>query len=274
MKNLKYIILLLTAIVFTSCEKVIDVDLDTAKPRLVIDAAIKWEKGTTGNEQKIKLTTTTGYFNTTIPTVSGAEVNVTNIDNNQTFNFIENPGTGEYICSTFQPSLKGNYTLTVKLLGETYTASETLNPVPAIDSIEQNNHGGFTGKDIEIKFFYKDDGTTNDFYLFKYKPSFTVIPSYEVSDDKFYQGNEIFGIYSDEDLKSGQDFEIAINSASQRYYNYMSILISIAGSNGGSPFQSPPATLHGNIVNATNLDNYALGYFSLSETSTINYHVQ
>ena len=54
----------------------------------------------------------------------------------------------------------------------------------------------------------------------------------------------------------------------------MSILVSIAGSNNGSPFQSPPATVRGNIINNTNFDNYALGYFSVSEVDTQNYVVQ
>jgi len=46
----------------------------------------------------------------------------------------------------------------------------------------------------------------------------------------------------------------------------MSILVSIAGTNVGGPFQSPPATVKGNIINTTNKENYPLGYFSLSET--------
>ena len=68
--------LLTTTILFSlfSCEDVVDIDLTTAAPRLVIDASIKWQKGTLGNVQTIKLTTTTGFYSTTIPTVSGATV--------------------------------------------------------------------------------------------------------------------------------------------------------------------------------------------------------
>jgi hypothetical protein len=54
----------------------------------------------------------------------------------------------------------------------------------------------------------------------------------------------------------------------------MSILLSIAGNNGGGPFQSPPATVRGNIINTTNPSNYALGYFSLSEMDTKNYTIE
>ena len=57
MKNIIYISLILSLFIFSSCEKVINVDLNTAAPKLVIDGSIKWKKGTDGNEQTIKLST-------------------------------------------------------------------------------------------------------------------------------------------------------------------------------------------------------------------------
>ena len=60
MKNIKYLLILVTVIFFASCEEVIDVDLDTATPRLVVEASIDWERGAEGNQQTVKLSTTTG----------------------------------------------------------------------------------------------------------------------------------------------------------------------------------------------------------------------
>ena len=273
MKNIKYLLLLLIALSFSACEKVIDVELNNAPPRLVIDAFIKWTKGTTGNEQKIKLSTTAPYFNNTIPTVSGATVFITD-SNNTVFNFNENAGTGDYLCSDFTPVLNGNYTLTVIYNGQTYTASETLNPAPEITKIEQKNDSGFSGKDIEIKAYFNDNQSTDDFYLFKYKAPFTAIPEYRLLKDDIFQGNEFFGLYTNKDLKTGDEVEIGIYGISEPYFNFMKILMSIAGSNSGSPFQSPPATVRGNIINTTNEANYALGYFSLSEASEKKYIVE
>jgi hypothetical protein len=54
----------------------------------------------------------------------------------------------------------------------------------------------------------------------------------------------------------------------------MNVLLGIAGTNGGSPFQTPPATVRGNIVNQTNFNNFALGFFRLSETDTMSYTVE
>ena len=67
---------------------------------------------------------------------------------------------------------------------------------------------------------------------------------------------------------------IILSCISSQYYNYMNVLLAIAGSNCGSPFQSPPATVRGNIINTSNETNFALGYFTLSEVATANYTVQ
>ncbi|MDQ6469097.1 DUF4249 domain-containing protein [Flavobacterium sp. LHD-80] len=273
MKKTALLIVIFISIFFTSCEEVVDVDLDTAPPKLVIEAAINWQKGTTGRQQTIKLTTTTGYFENVIPTVSGAQIFIKNSANEQ-FNFIEIPKTGRYVCNNFKPALNTEYTLTVKTNGQTYTAVETMKSVAPITHIEQNNEGGFTGKDIEIRAYYNDPGDADNFYLYKYVYSNKIKSNYYVDDDKFYQGNEFFSLSDDDELKSGDEIEITHFGISKQYYNYMSILVSIAGTNVGGPFQSPPATVKGNIINTTNKENYPLGYFSLSETDLKKYTIK
>ena len=75
-----------------SCEDVIDVKTPTEQPRLVIDASINWFKGTTGADQDIKLTLTAPYFNNSVPPANGAQISITD-SNNQVFNFIEDGQT-------------------------------------------------------------------------------------------------------------------------------------------------------------------------------------
>jgi hypothetical protein len=273
MKNVKTILAFFGLILVSSCEKVVDIDLNTMAPKLVIDAAIKWKKGTLGNVQTIKLSTTNSYYNDQVPTVSGATIFITDAANNA-FNFVESNVAGSYVCSNFTPVLNRNYTLTVNSNGATYIATETLKSVPSIDRMEQINNAGFSGKDIEIKSYYTDNGATQDYYLSKFKPSYTAIPIYFAQEDISFQGNQIFSLYRSDKLKPGQNFEVTLSGISKQYYNYMRILISIAGNNsGGSPFQSPSATVRGNIINTTNDANYPLGYFSLSEQDYRNYIV-
>ncbi|MGX7668697.1 DUF4249 domain-containing protein [Flavobacterium pedocola] len=272
MKNLLYTTILLLVVAFVSCEDAINVPLDTAEPKLVIDASIKWQKGSAGNEQKIKLTTTTDYYNTTIPIVSGATVFVTN-SANVVFTFTETPNTGEYICTDFIPVINETYTLTVIHDGQTYNATDKLYATPEIDSVEQITVPGIDGDMIQVKFYYQDNGTQDNFYLTGAKNSTKVFPEYGVIDDEFFQGNQMFGFYTDEDLKAGDKLDFSLQGISERYFNYMEKLIAISGTQGTNPFATPPATLRGNIVNQTNQDNFPFGYFSLTEIDTLNYTV-
>lgn len=273
MKTTFKIIIVLCTLFFIACEDVVNIELETAPAKLVIDAALKWQKGTAGNEQTIKLTTTTDFYATTIPVASGAVVFVRDENGNQ-FDFVETPGTGRYVCTNFIPVINRNYTLTVIYNGQTYTASEKLIAVPTIDSVEQNNNGGFTGNEIEVKFFFQDNAMITNFYLIQFNTSFRNLPEYDVTNDTFFQGNQMFGLYSNEDLKTSDEVRFTLHGISERYYNYMNVLLGIAGTNGGSPFQTPPATVRGNIINQTNFNNFALGYFSVSEIDKKNYIIR
>lgn len=273
MKKIQFIFCILLVAITASCEEVIEVDLDTAPPRLVVDASINWVKGTEGNQQTIKLSTTTGYYNDVIPTVSGATVFVTNSEG-AVFDFTEVTGTGNYNCDNFIPVIGESYTLTVIHEGQTYTANETLLGVPEISSIVQDDEGGFLGDNIEVRFFYQDDPLEDNFYMTRFDVDFLPYPDYNVSEDRLFQGNEMFSLFSDEDLEPGDIMDIKLYGISQRYYNYMQLLITISQGGGGGPFQSVPATVRGNLVNQTDIENYALGYFRLSEVSTAQYTVQ
>jgi len=258
---------------FAGCEDVIHVGLDTETPRLVIDASIDWVKGTSGSEQKIKLSTSTGYYNSEFPTVSGATVLITNTANT-VFNFTETPGTGEYICHDFQPVIGETYNLTITLNGETYTATEKMIDVPSMEStINQNNSGGFGGDEIEITSFFQDDGSRENYYLYCYKSVRVAFPEYEVEGDENDQGNLITMYYSDEDLKPGDLVNIKLYGISKRYHDYFNkILLSSGESNG--PFPSTPAAVRGNIINQTHFNNYVFGYFRLCEVDIKDYTVQ
>ena len=187
---------------------------------------------------------------------------------------MEVPNTGEYFCSNFVPVINETYTLTVVSKGQTYTATETLQPVAPITKLEQKNDGGITGDEIEVKTFYNDPAGIPNYYLYKYTYSNQVKSNLYVDRDEFFDGNEFFSISQNDELKKGDKIEITHYGISKAYYNYMSILVSIAGNNGGGPFQSPPATVRGNIINTTDKANYPLGYFSLSEIDFRSYTIQ
>lgn len=277
MKNIKqFIVLIIASFTVISCEEVVNIDLDTAAPKLVIDASIKWEKGTTGSLQKIKLTTTTGYYETTIPVATGATVSVTNITLSTpvTYSFIEDGKTGEYVCANFNPIINNNYALSIVYKGETYTSTSQFMATPDIVKTEQILKPGFGGDDIyEIKFYFQDNGAEDNFYLAGAKNSNIVYPEYGVLSDEFTQGNLMFAVYQD-DLKKGDIIDYTIQGITLKYNNYMAKLLNIAGTDGGNPFATAPATVRGNIVNTTNPDNFPFGFFHLSEIDSGSHTIQ
>ena len=261
MKISKYILLFSAAVFMTGCERTVGVDLDTTAPKLVVDAAINWYKGTDGHHQEIMLTTTTGYFSGVIPTVSGADVVVENSGGTE---FIFNDsGNGKYVCDDFIPQIGETYTLTIHLNGKTLTASETLEPVVLIDKIEQESQTGISTNDnrIDIKTYFTDPGNTNNFYMSRFQSNINAIPEYQVTDDEFFQGNQVFDLYFNPDIVPGDTIEVRLYGISERYFNYMTILTTITGNAGGGPFATPPATLHGNIVNTSNSIRFGFGLF-------------
>lgn len=259
--------------VIVSCEDVIDVELNTAEPKLVIDASLRWIKGTDGQAQQIKLSLTAPYFNNGVPPATGAQVVVSDINNN-TFYFTEDANTGIYKNNNFIPVLNGQYKLSIVYENETYTGTERLQSVVTIDRIEQKNDGGFSGEDIELKAFYTDPAGVKNFYLFEFLVVNRSLLSLEVYDDEFTDGNEIFAFYSDEDLKAGDELLITNSGLSERTYDFTSILLQQTSDNSGGPFETQPATVRGNCINETNPENYPLGYFRVTETDAIIYIVQ
>jgi hypothetical protein len=272
MKRYKIILILFLTLFASSCEEVIDVNLETAAPRLVVYASIEKQKEPKGSEQKIRLSTTTGYFDTVIPTVSGADVRITNSD--KVFIFTETSNLGEYKCADFDPIIDEEYVLTIKLNGQTYTATETLKSVSPFTKIEQKNDGGFSGKEIEIKAYFDDPADVDNYYMVKFKSSVSAIPSYDIFDDSFTQGKENFRLYTNENLNTGDELDITLFGISKRYFEYMRKLTAIAGSASGRPFATASASVRGNIVNTTNPNNYAFGYFNLSETDYRKYVIE
>ncbi|MBJ7880588.1 DUF4249 family protein [Gelidibacter salicanalis] len=271
MRNFIFILSLL--LLLTSCEDLIEVDLNTADPKLVIEASINWTKGTSGREQAIKLSLTAPYFEETITPANGAVVSITN-QYNTVFKFIEEGTTGMYRNTNFVPQINASYTLNIAYNDEVYKATEIFKSVVTIDRIGQNNEGGFSGDEIELKAYYTDPADEKNFYFFEFISDIPAIPSLSVYEDRFNNGNEIFGFYSKEDLKAGDTVTIRNFGISERFYNYMFILLQQNNDSGGGPFETQSAVVKGNCVNETNPENFPLGYFRLSEVAEVNYTVQ
>ena len=277
---LKLVLFLLT-LSFASCEDVIDVDLQAGPSRLVIEASLDWEKGTTGSNQTIKLSKSTPYFDTTTNTsVTNASVRVINDNNDAEFIFTHQDN-GAYTTTGFVPVINQSYTLEVIHEGETYTANETLTSVTDITEINQSRESGFDEDELEVNIIFTDPESEENYYLFKIQRHGDLLPILGDWDDEFVNGNEItwwFEKEEDEDTDKIEAFmpgdivDISFFGISEAFSNYIQILIE--QSEGAGPFSTTPVPLRGNCINPTNPDNYAFGYFRLTQVVKTSYTFQ
>ena len=270
-KKVMALVSLLFVLLFSSCEDVVTLDLETGETKIVVDAEIIWIKGTTGSNQLINISKTAPYYNNATPKVSGAQVRIENRDGDVfTFNEAE---PGSYVCTNFVPVVNMDYTLFVTAEGQSFTAVEKLTSVTPIDKVEQKIVPDFGGEDvIELTFYYKDPVDEVNFYLTDYKSDFLIFPEYELTDDELYNGNEISTRFSDEDkIQAGTTVDITHRGISKNFHNYMNLLLEVYG---GSPFSIPPGNIRGNIVNTGDPNNFAFGYFRLCEADKVSYVVK
>ncbi len=271
-------VLVMITILLVSCEDPISVDLNDAAPRLVVEASLDWEKGTSGNEQTIKLTTSTPYFDTEIVNdVLGATVRVTNTNTQQIFVF-QDLNNGLYTTSSFVPILNNSYQLEVIYDGETYSATETLTPVTEILEVSQSLEGGFDDEILDVNIFFMDPEEEENYYLMRFIEEGDQFPVLETQSDEFSNGNLIDEFFEkdgdtgtqEEEFVVGDTVTISLYGISERYFNYMNLLIEQYDS-GGDPFSATPSRVKGNCINTSSPDNYAFGYFRLTEVDVVSY---
>jgi len=279
--NLLYSIsfLIMVFFLFTACEKVIELDLDTQEKELVIDAHIDWEKGTTGQEQTILLSYTQPYYSQEAPeSASGATVLVADNQGN-IFPFVEHIA-GTYKNDNFSPTLGRRYALIVQYQGKEYVASDILKEVPQLteDNITQSNDGGFTRDQIMLTLrFDANPNERNNFVLRIKASSDGVTRIYGFNDRYFPDGRFSIKILSrsnkeEEKFKPGDTVEITLFRVSETYMNYIRVLSNNTSNNAG--LFSIPNRVRGNIVNRANPQENPLGAFRVAQYSKITYVIK
>ncbi|WP_296382715.1 DUF4249 domain-containing protein [Winogradskyella sp.] len=257
-------LLIIAILLLTSCTDTIDVAVPNGGTRLVVEASINWEKGTTGQNQIIKLSTSTAYFdaNPDMP-ANGAIVLVTNENDGTQFTF-QDQGNGEYITNNFIPELNHPYSLEIIFNGKTYSATETLISVVDISEIQQSINEEEGEENIEVSIYFNDPANEANYYLGEFIPSNNPKTNLEPLEDSFTDGNQNFIEFEDEDFIVGDTLEISLYGISEPYYNYINLLVNQSDS-GGSPFQTTPVQLKGNCKNLEDPNEEILGYFRLGE---------
>lgn len=279
MKKYIYIFtLFIITLNLTSCtEGVFIDDISTAPPKLVIDANINWDKNNTATtqEQVIKISLTTNFYNNQFPAVAGASVKVFDSSNNEIGTFLDK-GDGSYIATDITvPTVGETYKLEVIVDGQTFIAEDTYTNITDINEITQQKIN-IPEESVQVNVNIDNEIGVDNYYLVRViePQDLSVIPFYGNGDDQLLSeepgDNNYDIVIIDEDYQEGVELDITIFGISKRYNDYLSKLIEIS-QEGGGPFATAPATVRGNLLNTTDETNFALGFFSMNQFTKTKY---
>jgi hypothetical protein len=257
--HLRLSTIIIFAISFTSCQKVIDLDLDTSSPQIVIEGVIYDHSGpfTVKISKSVSLDDGTNAF----PAITGAMVVIgDNIGNSDT---LKESSPGFYITSTLQGVPGRTYNLTVIAEGQIYIASSTMPYAVAISSISIENSNFGNEKQIIVKF--KDPADTTNYYRIVEFVNSEQQDNFNVTNDNLNEGKEIsYSIMQqgidNEKLETGDHITIWLEAIDNGIFEYFRQ----AGREGGQSASPANPT--------SNINNGALGFFnacSVTEKSIV-----
>jgi Domain of unknown function (DUF4249) len=253
-----FITALLVICSLTSCEKVIDIKLDEAARKYVIEGNIS-NISTDAVEVKISQTKLFEEENS-FTGISGATVTIQ--VNNGTIYTLPQVSPGIYRSTAFTGVPGNNYLLKVSLNGTDYTATSVM-PVKLVnlDTLSVNDlaFGGTSTKTIQPS--YLDPVGKGNSYRFIQYANGVQVKNIFVQDDAISDGLRITRplVNQDGDLKSGDIVRVDMLCIDEAVYRYWYSLDQAATGQNQSATPANPVT---------NISGGALGYFSAHSVST------
>ena len=260
------------------CERVVDVDIPEPEPRLVVEGRIERIKEAPSGRQRIRLSTTAGFFDNRLPPpATGATVIVVD-ESGLVFPFPEvEPGL--YEAENLFANVGETYALMLEYQGDTYEASALLHDVAPIDSLyfefeEESLIIEEAGFRAAIDFV--DPVGVENYYLWEQLvDGVNEIPPDPqnhlnlVSKDEFYDGRDVTGFQPSDEvaIQPGQHTEIRQIALSRLAYDYYYALFEQNALGTGNPFSIPPANVRGNVTNLDRPSRFAFGLFEAAEVS-------
>ena len=249
-------------LIFSGCQKVINVDLNVAAPQIVIEGLITDRAG----PYTVTISKSGSYFNQPVlPAVSGALVIIT--DNAGTIDTLKETTPGTYLTSKTMGIPGRTYTLNVTAENKEYTGTSTMHTHVRIDSLSliktQSQHFGFNGDaqntiNVDIYCYFNDPPEKN-FYRIKVIENDSVrAEEYRLFDDQYTNGQETYLRVAR--ATAGDTDRVELYSLDQQTYEYYRTLADLLNTN--PIFGSTPANPN------TNLSNGALGYFGACAVSS------
>ena len=262
----------------SACQRIVEIDIEERKPRLVVEGRIELIKEDPRGLQRIHLSTTDAFFsNRETPPATGGEVVVSD-DQGGVFPFGET-GPGLYEISDLVPTIGTEYTLRIEWQDDVYRSTARLMSVPSIDSLyfefaEKSILTDSAGFRATIDFV--DPSGIANYYLWEQLVGEENILSPDpgnvvnlIGKDEFYDGEVILGYQPNDEVvfDTGQHVMIRQIALSRDDFDYYFAMFEQNALGSGNPFSIPPASVRGNVENLTRPGEVALGYFEAAEVS-------
>ena len=282
MKNIIYTVLILVLILLNACEEVVDVKLNEENLNIyAVEAKITTEDNPYVYLYKTQVVSSAESYEG----VSNALVTVTdNSVPSNTVQLVESSNMpGLYIPeegTVFYGEKGKEYTVSISVENAVLTATDKLNEVEPIDSIQV--HSSLRGDNRFLGIFtygneppglgnyYKWDVYINNELL--NGAEYLVIASDELVDGNYVEGFEIFTDFHDpnepEDrlINLGDTIQVKQTSISEFAYNFYFQMLN--QSQTGGMFSVPPANIKGNFT--SNDGREILGLFTAHDVSSSN----
>ena len=267
----KYIFTAVIAMAFFSCEEVIELPLNDADQKIVVEAFTSNIEG----RSFVKLTKTSNVYTTNnFETVSDATVIITDSDGNN-FEFTEDANNkGQYIRPGYKVEPNKTYNIKVTTAdGEEVTGTTKSSFVPDFDFVYAGKKGdlpdelkeglGFFPDDIRIIFYlFTDPAPVGDNYrIIAYKNGERENDMY-IANDVLGSGQQFGGVLFGTPVDSTDTVHLELMTMDNANYDYF---FSLVNNTDTGPFSATPS----NPV--SNLTENALGFFGayLMDTLTI-----
>lgn len=237
-----------------ACKKTVQVHLDDAPPRVVIEGEISNQPG----PYQVKITKTVSFSDSnSFPPVRGAVVTIMDSTNGYSYVFGES-SPGVYVSNDFAGIPSHTYQLTVQADGQEYTASSTMPATVPLDSVTFAVNTNFNGKkELNAVVNFQDPPARVNYYQFIEHVNGRLIPNIFVFEDRLSDGRYIEQpLFNDSSyLQRGDTLQIKMYCIDRNIYNYFFSLLQVSAGNGGFQTASPDNPV-------TNITGGALGYFS------------
>ena len=179
----KYIILLSIILGLSSCEDIIDVNLNDADARYVIDANLN----NLSNRQIIKISQTVPFSATVSSApVEDAAVTVQD-DSGRLYSFLH-VGDGQYQATNFRPIENRAYNLKVNIGSEEFTATSYMHPYVQVDSLGVMEDEVFGEMRYSVNLKFTDPKDTDNYYKYSISVNNKPFEFARVFSDKFNDG--------------------------------------------------------------------------------------